>query len=68
MHKKNQCILVSQDSSQYMMDLVLFEFKNRQAAANATKTLGPNSIWEVSCAFYSAQALLRSRTGKQRNE
>ena len=51
-----QCILVSQDPSQYMMGLVPFDFKNRQAVANAEKTFGPNSVWEVTTPVLDAKA------------
>ena len=51
-----QCILVSKDPSQYMMGLVPFDFKNRQAAANAEKTFAANSVWEVSAPLLDAKA------------
>ena len=52
---KFECALVSQDPSQYMMGLVPFDFKNRQAASNAETTFRRNSAWEVTMPAFDAK-------------
>ena len=53
---KSECVLVSQDPSQYMMGLVPFDFKNRQAASNAETHFRRNSVWEVTMPAFDAKA------------
>ena len=45
--EKVECVLVSQDPSQYMMGLVPFEFKDRQVASKAAAPFANDSAREV---------------------
>ena len=44
---KFQCVLVSADPSQYMFGLVPFDFKNREAAEQASSKFTDLSVWEI---------------------
>ena len=45
---KFSCVLVSADPSQYMMGLVPFDFKNKEAAEEAAKKITLLSVGEIS--------------------
>ena len=45
--QKFQCLLVSRDPADYMMGLVPFEFKDRQAAQNTVALCHDGSVWDL---------------------
>lgn len=54
--KKFQCVLVSSDPKQYMMGLVPFDFKDRDAAANAAQKFTADSVWELANPTFDAKS------------
>ena len=53
---KCECVVVSRDPSQYMMGIVPFEFRNRQAADQAGAMFRPSSVWEVTTPAFDTKA------------
>ncbi|MEY2988005.1 MAG: hypothetical protein RJB13_1526 [Pseudomonadota bacterium] len=54
--QKFQCVLVSNHSEQYMMGLVPFEFRNRNAAQQAASKFTANSVWQMMTPAIDAKA------------
>ena len=54
--KKFECVLVSQEASQYMMGFVPFDFRNREAASTAAATFRNGSVWEVTTPAFDSKA------------
>ena len=54
--KKFECVVVSRDPAQYMMGIVPFEFRNRQAADQAGAMFRPSSVWEVTAPAFDSKA------------
>ena len=54
--QKFQCVLVSKDPTQYMLGLVPFAFKDRQAAAKALTRFTANQVYEVTTPAFDAKS------------
>ena len=54
--QKFQCILVSKASDQYMLGLVPFDFKDRNAAAKAAAKFMADSVWELTTPSFDTKA------------
>ena len=53
---KFECILVSKDASQYMLGIVPFDFKDRNAAQKAMDKFKDSSVWEIANPTFDAKA------------
>ena len=54
--KKFQCILVSKAPDQYMLGLVPFDFKDRNAATKAAAKFVADSVWELKTPAFDGKA------------
>ena len=54
--QKFQCVLVSHAPEQYMLGLVPFDFKDRNAAANAAEKFTANSVWEITTPAFDTRS------------
>ncbi len=54
--QKFQCVLVSKEPEQYMLGLVPFDFKDRNAAVAAAQRFTTDSVWELTTPAFDSRA------------
>ena len=54
--QKFECVIVSQDSTQYMLGLVPFDFKDRRAAQEALDEFTGNHVFEITQPAFDTKA------------